>query len=364
MDDKKIGKVINQLIQKKNITRKQACEILKSVLDHKFANANDVCFGAFFAAMQTKGPIEDEVAGLMDAVLKYDGKLLKIKDKNFCGIIGSGKDDLKTINISTGAALVASGAGANIVKNGSRSETSIAGTTDVLEALGLNVHSSSRKMKYCLRKYGIGFFDAESYFPKMFKEYVGKFYFINPISYALSIASAIKFKRMIFGLADKNTEFTAKILKKLDFKHALVARGSDKTGKNSIDEISIIGKTKISELKNKKIKTYFIKPKDFNFKTAKYKEIAQHNTVEKNALHLLKILMGKIKDGGRDMIILNAGAALYVSDVISTIYEGISLAKKSIDSGKALEKLKKLIIMSDGNIKTLNHYIKKVNENV
>ena len=357
------SKILGKLTEGKDLTREETFSMFKAILDNKFGKLNDIYFGSFFAAMQTKGPTKEEVTGLMDAILKYDRIPLKTEHKGLCGIVGSGRDDIKTINVSTAAALVASGLGVKVVKNGCRSESSVSGTTDVLEELGVNINAMPKEMVRSLEKNNIGFFDAEPYFPKTFKHYVGKFPFINPISFSLSVASAVEFKNMIFGLCNPNTQFTANLLKDLGFKSALVVQGMDASGKNFIDEISILGKTKISELKNEKIKTYFITPEKLGLKRGKYKEIAQHKTNEENSLHLIKILLGKSNRSSTDIVAMNAGALLYVDGKSNSLKEATAKAKAYILSGNAVSQLRKLVIFSKGDIKKLNKYIKRINGN-
>lgn len=354
--------ILKKLTRGDNLNRKESFSMFKAILDNRFGKLNDVYLGSFFAAMQTKGPTKEEITGLMDAVLKYDRIPLNVNNNRLCGIVGSGRDDIKTINVSTAAALVASGLGVKVVKNGCRSESSVSGTTDVLEELGVNINAKSEDMLRSLEINNIEFFDAEPYFPKTFKHYVGKFPFINPLSFALSVASAVEFKNMIFGLSNPNTEFTATILKDLGFKSALVVQGSDSSGKKHIDEISILGKTKISELKNKKIKTYFITPEQMGLKRGKQKEITQHKTNEENALHLVKILLGKSNTSSIDIVAMNAGALLYVSGESNDLKKAIAEAKKYILSGTAILQLKKLVMSSKGNINKLNRYVMKANE--
>lgn len=129
---------LKKVISGKSLSRTDTKQCLIYLLDHKLGNANDVCFGALFASLQAKGPSIEEVAGLMDAVLDYDRIPIEIK-RNFasplCGIIGSGKDDLKTFNVSSMSSIVAAAAGVKVVKNGSRAEASVAGATDVFETL-------------------------------------------------------------------------------------------------------------------------------------------------------------------------------------------------------------------------------------
>ena len=359
----KIKKALDKLVKGEDLTRNESFLVFKNLIDGKYGGLNDIYLGSFLASMQTKNPTKEEIAGLMDVVLKYDRKPLNINDTGrFCGIVGSGRDTIKTINVSTAAALVASWLGVEVVKNGCRSESSVSGTTDVLEELGVNIHAKPKDMVKSLEKNNIGFFDAEPYFPKMFKKYVGKFPFINPLSYALSVASAVEFKRMIFGLSSSDTEFTANILKEMGFKFALVVQGGDKSGNNHIDELSNLGKTKISELKHGKIKTYYLYPKEIGLTNGKYQEIAQHKTNQENSLHLVKILLGQANKSSTEIVALNAGALLYISEKEKTLKAGVNKALEYVYSGEAIKQLEKLIRTSKGDIKKLNKYIKTASE--
>lgn len=337
---------LRKVIRGDDLKREESFNCLKSLLDHEFGIANDSCFGAFFAAMQTKGPTTEEIAGLMDVVLNYDRKPLNIERKfnePLCGIIGSGKDDVKTFNISSISSIVGAAAGGKIIKNGSRSEASIAGTTDVFEELGLDIAMNNKtKFEKALNTYGFGFCDVAPYFPKMLKEYMGKFFFVHPLSYILPIASGVEFDRVVFGLASDETEKTAELLLKLGYDNSLVVAGHDKNGKN-FDEISNIGKTKISEIKNGKIETYFVTPEDFGMKTYNSLDISEGKSVKENAKIFKDIINGVEQGAKLDAILLNAGALIYISGIAKDIKEGVNIAKKTIQSGKARDVLENVI---------------------
>ncbi len=342
---------LRNVIKGNNITRKEAFICLKYLLDHEFGIANDSCFGAFFAALETKRPTIDEIAGLMDCVLNYDRKELKIK-RNFkeplCGIIGSGKDDVKTFNISSISSIVAAAAGVKVLKNGSRSEASVAGTTDVFEQLGYNVLQNDLKIvEKSINELNFGFCDVEPYFPKMNKEYMGKFFFVHPLSYILPIASGVSFDRVLFGLASDETEKTAKLLIELGFDNSMIVSGHDDNG-NNFDEISNIGITKITEIKNKKIITYEINPLQFGIPLSKKEDIQEGKNVKENSKIFIDILSQKELGAKRDIILLNAGALIYISGLAKNIQEGIEYAKQAIDSGLALKKLQDVISLSGG----------------
>ncbi len=348
--ESEFGQLIRRIAQKNNLTSNETKKIMINLLNNKYGKGNDVCFGAFLSALQVKKPTIEEVTGLIKAILENDRINVNCNIKNLCGIVGSGKDDIKTFNISTASAIVAATAGVKVVKNGSRSESSVAGTTDVLEAFGLNVKCDSKLMILSLKNNNIGFFDAEPYFPKMMKNYVGKFYFIHPLSYILSIASGLSFNKILFGLADPNTEFTASILKKLNFDRSMVVCGFNNQGNKYIDELSNIGKTKISELKNGSIKTYFVKPEDFNLKRAKEIEISQGKNINENMKIIENVFSNKgpYLEARRDILSLNAGALIYLSGLANDLKEGITIAKNTLLSGKCIKTLNKLVRYSNG----------------
>ena len=343
-------KLLRKIISNNNLSEEETFTALKILLNHELGDANDTCFGAFLASLMTKGATADEVVGLIKCVLNYDRIELKI-EKNFneplCGIIGSGKDDFKTFNVSSISAIVAAAAGVKVLKNGSRSEASVAGTTDVFEYLGINVlEHRKEKLEKSLNELNFVFCDVEPYFPRMNKEYMGKFFFVHPLSYILPIASGINFDRVVFGLANDNTEFTANLLIKLGYNNSIVVAGHDSQG-NNFDEISNIGKTKISEIHDGKITTYEIMPEDWGIPLANSNEIKEGNSVKENARIFQEILNAVECNDKVNIILMNAGALIYISGICSSIQDGIKLARDTILSGKAknhFEKIKELLI--------------------
>jgi anthranilate phosphoribosyltransferase len=306
-------------------------------------DANEASFGALFAALQTKGPTVPEITALTEVILEYDRVEIPYKHSDdLCGIVGTGKDDLKTFNVSTASAIVAAGAGVKVVKNGSRSESSIAGATDVLEKVGVNIQARPDVILQTLKIAKITFCDAEPFFPRMGREYVGKFIFPHPLSYTLSIASGLSFKKMIFGSAFSETDFIANILKDLDITRFMVVAGYG-PHRQTIDEISTIGSTKISEYVDGEIKTYTIEPEDLGISRATYNDIKQGNSVNENAEILMSVLTNTSSEAQRNIVIMNAGALIYIAGLASTHMEGIQFAKKSIESGSAKNTLDILI---------------------
>lgn len=339
---KQVQNTIAQILDRAILNPQNLSDTFKLLLDHKLGDANQTSMGAFLAALQMYPLDKNILLSLIRVVLNYDRVEIPYSNTSeLCGIIGSGKDELKTFNVSTCAAFVAAGAGVKVVKNGSRSDTSIAGTTDVLETIGINVDLSQNQTIEILEKYGITICDAGNYFPRMSREYVGKVLFINPLSYTLSIASGLKFEKILFGISFKETNLVASCLKDLGIKRAMVVHGTDSKGRR-FDEISSVGPTYISELKDNKIIDYKINPEDYGFRKGKPSEITQKSTLAANATLLISILENKNNTSARDIVILNAGALIYLSGIESTYKKAIESAKQSLSSGKALKILYKL----------------------
>ncbi len=337
------------------------------MLNGKLQKANDSTFGALFSSiMQRGGPSVEEVSGLMDVVLHYDRKVSGVpRIPGTVGIVGSGKDDLKTFNVSTGAALVAAACGIKIVKNGSRSESGVSGTTDMMEIFGVNVGASRDALANCLRRAGIVFVDAQKYFPLMNRVYVGKFLFINPLSFALSIASGVDFERIVFGLANKDVVFTAKILRNLGYTGSLVVNGLDRTRRFNIDEISVVGPTRIADIgDNGRISSNTIWPKELGISVHQEREIRQGETVIENAQILLKAISrkyGKKGHGPTDIVAVNAAAAISLrkGDGLTGIRATLDDAYSAIESGQAIETLYRLVDSSSGDSDQLENLLKK-----
>lgn len=338
------SRVLKQIVKGQNLSQELTEKFFRLILDHKLGVANDTTFGAFFAALQTKGPSLDEILGLTHVVLSYDRVEIPYDGNtdDLCGIVGSGKDDIKTFNVSTCSAIVAASSGAKVVKNGSRSESSVAGTTDVLEKLGFPVHLDPSQVIGLLKSTDFTFCDAEPYFPRMGKEYVGKFLFPHPLSYTLSIASGLRFGRIVFGVSFDETDLVADVISGLGFTTFMVVAGHDSDG-NTLDEISTIGPTKITQQIDGRRSTFVINPEDFGMRMSTYDEIRQGKSVAESAEILIDVLEGRRDDGALDIVLINSGALLFVAGKVKTLSEGILMARNAIKNGNAQKKLTQII---------------------
>jgi len=170
------------------------------------------------------------------------------------------------------------------------------------------------------------------------KEYLGKYYFVHPLSFILPVASGVTFDRVLFGLANNDTEFTARLLQALGYDNSMVVNGHDGEGRN-LDEISNIGPTKITEIRNGEIKTREISPGDLGFTTANYSDIKNGNSVAENAEIFLNLISGKDTTPRKDIVLMNSGALIYISGMVNSITDGICIAAETINTGKAAKLL-------------------------
>jgi anthranilate phosphoribosyltransferase len=257
---------------------------------------------------------------------------------------GTGGDGIQTFNVSTLSAIVAASAGVKVAKHGGRSVSSKCGSADVLEALGVNVNLTADKVASLVNEIGIAFMFAPNFHPAMrYAAPVRKKLGIRTIFNVLGpLANPALATRQVLGVYDKAlTQTMAEVLSKLGSEHVMVVHGED-----GMDEISISSPTTVTELKNKMITTYTIQPADFGLDLADLKTIQVENADASKAM-MLDVLNGS-QGPHRNITILNAGAAIYISGISSTLKEGIEKAASVIDHGLALKKLEALKVASHG----------------
>ena len=305
--------------------------------------ATDAQIAAFLTALRMKGETIDEITGLA-SVLRDKAKTIAPKVDKHVDLVGTGGDCTYSFNISTTSAFVVAAAGLPVAKHGNRSISSKSGAGDVLEALGVNISADPDVVSRCVETVGIGFMFAPHFNPAM--KYVGKvrkelgfrtvFNTLGPLS------NPSRAKAMVVGVYDKNlTETIANAMMNMGVERALVVSGND-----NMDEITLTGATTISEIKDNTVNTYTVTPEQFGFETVELKEL-QGGDGKVNAQITKDILSGKEKGAKRNIVLLNAGATLYAGGMCSSIEEGIKLAEKTIDSGKAASIIDALVEASN-----------------
>lgn len=329
-----IKDLIKQLLNKKDLSESQMQQVMQEILGGAVDTADIV---AFLTSLNAKGETVEELTAAVMVMLKYVEPVI-VDKPNILDTCGTGGDKKGSFNISTITALVASGAGVTVAKHGNRSVSSKCGSADILEALGVNINMERTKIKKSLEEIGIAFLFAPNLHPAMrfvmpARKQIARKTMFNILGPLINPARATN---QLIGVYSKEwTKPLAQVLHNLGTKHVLVVYGAD-----GLDEVTTTDKTFVSEIKNGQLKDYQISPEDFGIKMAKFADLLGGSIAE-NVKIVQEILAGK-KGSKRDIVLLNAGCAIYAADKADTISEGIKLAEKSIDSGAALKKLELL----------------------
>ena len=330
---------IGKVIEKTDLTENEAIEAMNIIMD---GNATQAQIGSLITALRMKGETIDEITGFAK-VMRFKAERI-VPEVEFCiDTCGTGGDGANTFNVSTAATFVVSAAGVPVAKHGNRSVSSQCGSADVLEALGCRIDLEPQKVKECIEKIGIGFMFAPN-FHKSMKNAAGPrkelgirtvFNILGPLT---NPASA---NGQLMGVFKADlTEKMAKVLEKLGTERALVIHGSD-----GLDEITLGGPTFITELADGVVKSYTICPEDYGLESMDVSKIKGGDKML-NASIVKDILRGK-SGATREIVVLNSAAALYVGKKVESIADGIKMAREIIDSGKALQRLKEFVELTN-----------------
>ncbi len=332
--------VLNQLLNRQNLSSEQMLATMRQVMGGELTS---VQISAFLIALRCKGETVDEIAAAATVMRELSTKVAIKNTANLVDTCGTGGDGIQTFNVSTVSAFVAAAAGAKVAKHGGRSVSSTCGSADVLEALGVNVNQTPEQVAESVDEIGIGFMFAPNHHSAMkhaapVRKELGVRTLFNLLGPLTNPANA---KRQVMGVFDKAlTGKLAQVLQKLGSEHVLVVHGAD-----GMDEISFTGDTFVAELKDGKVSEYALNPKQFDMQIHNLNEIQIQNAQESKAM-ILDVLAGK-KNAARDIVLLNAGAAIYVAGLQPSIHVGIEQATNMIDSGEAAKKLQQLIQKSN-----------------
>jgi len=327
----------------RNLSRLESRLVMNEILENK---ATDAQISAYLVALRMKGETVDEITGSAEA-LSGKSKTVQLDYENVVDICGTGGDNLHTFNISTTAAIVTAGAGINVAKHGTRSVSSKCGSADILKTLGVNINLSRQRIERCLAKVGLTFIFSQKFqksAPYAFgpRREIGARTIFNILS---TLTNPARIRRQVIGVYDRSLMHTViEVMRELGAIQVMVVHGDE-----GLDEISISGKTYVVELIDGNIYEYEITPENFGLQSAPITEIQTENC-DQNKQIILDILQGK-SGPARDVVALNAGAAIKVSGKVDSLQDGIILAQKSIDEGAALDRLNKLIKVSNSKEK-------------
>ncbi|MFA5809146.1 MAG: anthranilate phosphoribosyltransferase [Thermoleophilia bacterium] len=329
---------IDRLADRTNLTEAEAESVLEQIMS---GGASEVQTAGFLTALRAKGETVEEIVGLARTMRRFSVRV-DVEGVDLVDTCGTGGDRSHTFNISTTAAFVVAGAEGQVAKHGNRSATSQCGSADVLEALGANLSLPADQVARCIGEVGIGFMFAPLHHEAM-KHVV-------PVRKELAIRTIFNFlgpltnpagaEYQLIGVSDRSyVEVIAWALKDLGCRRGLVVHGSD-----GLDEITITGPTDIAEIREgeDEISLYSITPEEFGFERASGTDMLKGGTAEKNAEILKSILEGE-SGVRREIVLMNAGAALYAVGVAKSIEDGVRQAAESIDSGAAKKKMEAFI---------------------
>ena len=329
-----IQQAIHKLVEKNNLTKQEAYECVLEIMSGK---SSEVLISSFLTALRMKGETVAEISGCAQAMREMATKI-DSKHENLIDTCGTGGDGLGTFNISTISAIVASAAGSIVAKHGNRAISSKCGSADVLKAIGVNTEIPKEKVEQCLDEIGIAFLfapllhEAMKYAMPVRRE-LGMRTVFNVLGPLTNPAGA---KRQLIGVfRPMLTELLAEVLFDLGTERALVVHGI-----GGMDEISTIAETRMTEIHNGKISTYIFSNESVGIPTSSLSAISG-DSIELNAQIVHSILNG-VKGPQRDIVVLNAAAAIYLSGIAESIHDGVSVAQSAIDSGKAKKKLQQL----------------------
>ena len=329
-----IGEAIQKLVEGQNLTEQEATAVMNEIMTGEAAPTQVACF---LTALRMKGETVEEITGFAK-VMREKAVRISCGRKMLVDTCGTGGDLIKTFNISTAAAFVVAGAGVAVAKHGNRSVTSKSGSADVLEALGINLKAEQQQAGQCIDEIGIGFLFAPAFHPAMkyalpIRKEIGIRTVFNILGPLTNPAGA---QAQVLGVYHPDlTELMAGVLGNLGSRRAFVVHGM-----GGLDEISTFGETKISELKDGKVSTYQMTPDQFGIPEADIKDLAG-GTAEENA-DILKAIFDGQPGPQRDIVLLNAAAALVAAGKAADFSEGIAMGAQSIDQGQALAKLEQL----------------------
>ena len=335
-----ISEAIKAVISKQNLNESEMHDVMNSIMT---GQTTDAQIGAFLVGLSMKGETIEEITASAKVMRALATSVELSSNDYLVDTCGTGGDGLGLFNISTASAFVVAAAGGKVAKHGNRSISSKSGSADVLEAAGINLNISPELISHCIEEIGLGFMFAPAHHSAM-KHAIGprKELAVRTIFNVLGpLTNPAKAPNQIMGVYDKSlVEPIANVLKGLNSRHVMVVHSED-----GLDEFSIANTTYVAELKDNNISTYTVHPGDFGLEEGNLDSIKAENAEQSLAL-INEAFSGK-KGVARDIITLNAGAAIYVSGLVSSFDEGVTKANQILSDGSAQDKLDAYILASN-----------------
>ena len=333
-----IQQVLQQLLDKQALTFAEMRDVMHFIMS---GSATDAQISGFLIALRCKGETIDEIAAAVEVMRELANKVT-VNGAHIIDTCGTGGDGASTFNLSTTCAFVVAAAGGQVAKHGNRSVSSRCGSADLLEVAGVNLNLSTEQVEQCVNDLGVGFLFAPKHHGAMkhtihVRKEMGVRTLFNLLGPLSNPAGAPN--QLIGVFAKEWVEPLAHVLKKMGSQHVLVVNADD-----GLDEISIASATSVAELKDGQVRTYTITPEQFGFNRATLAELAVDNA--ETSLVMVKSVLDNQDSAAKDIVLLNAGAAIYAANLTDTLAAGIEKARHVIASGEAKAKLDALIAYS------------------
>jgi anthranilate phosphoribosyltransferase len=333
-----IKQAINHILGRHDLNNEQMTGVMRTIMT---GGATPAQIGGFLVGLRMKGETVGEIAAAASVMRELAAKV-EVDAENLVDTCGTGGDASGSFNISTASAFVTAAAGARVAKHGNRSISSKSGSADVLEAAGVRLDLTPEQVARCIREVGVGFMFAPAHHGAM-KHAIGprKEMGVRTIFNVLGpLTNPAGAPNQVLGVfSDELLEPLANVLQKLGSRHVLVVHARD-----GLDEISIGDKTEVAELKDGAIRRYSVQPEQFGMQRTDISALAVEGAEQ--SLAVIRSLLEDNAGPARDIVCLNAGAAIYAAGVAPSLAEGVKAADKAIASGAARNKLDQLIILT------------------
>ena len=332
---------IDRVINRHDLSSDEMSTVMHRIMS---GGATAAQIGGFLVGLRMKGESIPEIAAAA-AVMRQLAAGVDIAGLDYCvDIVGTGGDQSGTFNVSTASMFVAAAAGCHVAKHGNRSVSSKSGSADALEAAGIRLDISSAQVAECVRKLGVGFMFAPGHHSAM-KHAIGPrremgvrtvFNILGPLTNPAGVPN-----QLLGVFSEALLEPIALVLQRLGSRHVMVVHSRD-----GLDEISIADKTEVAELKDGMVRRFSIQPEDFGIKRTPIDTIKAADSAD--SLRIIRSVLDNHPGPARDIVQLNAGAAIYAAGVANTLAEGVSRADAAIASGEARNRLDRLVILTQG----------------
>ena len=334
-----IREAISKIVDRQDLSEADMILVMNEIMS---GEATPAQIGSFITALRMKGETIDEIVGavkvMREKATRIDTGIDTAAGEVLVDIVGTGGDGSGSFNVSTTTSFVVAAAGVPVAKHGNYAISSKCGSANVLDALGVRISSDPAEVQSLIQEVGIGFMLAPAFHPAMKR--------VGPVRRDLGIRTVFNIlgpltnpagaKAQVMGVYDPSLcEKLACVLQILGAKRAMVVNGE------GMDEITNTGETRVSELKDGSVKSYTLRPEDLGYPQAESADIAG-GMPDENAKRLVEVLKGETS-AARDIIVINSGAAVYVSGLVSTMKKGASMAEDAIDSGEALKTLQRMV---------------------